>query len=858
MKNDIYKYSQNNKEDIQIIPTNSRYMKIQKGIKTYYLDPTKYDASNLMMLLDKNKLKKLEEEFKHHPGGIKKLYFINIMLNELENDYQERINLVYGIYKLFLEIDFNGDGTMQWEEFTQFIIDTVMGENDKNNGEEEDELVELGKNLSEKKLIKYKRYAMSNKVQDRCIHENDIVDCQYAPKIDLLFCVEYKAKKIKLYNPKTGKSDKVFDLDYYLINESNNSNPKEKKKSTDTKQSLTYSILSITISPMNIISICTTNKKIIFFEFANDGKAEKKIEIETPILQKKVWYLPEHNVWMSSGMKREEDKYYLLYELDIEFEFKQNKWDYLTNIGTKIDDKIHTDPFKKYFIDKHEGEILDVIEIKKPNLYILTGCMDKKIRLFNLYDKDFLKIWTTKINSSVRSLDYNPNIGAGLILSIGFEYYINIWSPVVALDEAHYGTLEGHCSPVITCKFISGSPMCISCDEEGNVRIWDTRSKTTLQLISQEKKNFKINKLLCLHKLNKIILYGNKIIFLDPKYTEIDDKPKQSKSEENYPIKVSFNSYFLNFYVTTSKDVKIYSSKNGELIKSFRSLKAHLNDTDSKIKQFLFDEGDRKFYLGFSNGAIQQFNAGNGSLIKKIGENEEEKDGITTTKYDHNGDIVDLYFDSSNMIFMSCGIDSLINIYDERDPEESSKLRTIKGGHKVNERNNPIYCFSFSPHLNLFVTGSANGLITVWDYELSKIDEVCHLPYSKQVDVYSLTFLDPYPAFASSYSDGSILFWAIKPNKNRGECILRGRNNVNIIGKTQTVPVYTMLYIYKEMNAIPSTQNKNKNSEGEFCFDILPQIKVPEDEDEEPEVSKIYNIILKYYLVKSNKLRISN
>ena len=31
---------------------------------------------------------------------------------------------------------------------------------------------------------------------------------------------------------------------------------------------------------MNIISICTTNKKIIFFEFANDGKAEKKIEIE--------------------------------------------------------------------------------------------------------------------------------------------------------------------------------------------------------------------------------------------------------------------------------------------------------------------------------------------------------------------------------------------------------------------------------------------------------------------------------------------------------------------------------------------------------------------------------------------------
>jgi WD40 repeat protein len=93
---------------------------------------------------------------------------------------------------------------------------------------------------------------------------------------------------------------------------------------------------------------------------------------------------------------------------------------------------------------------------------------------------------------AIRSLDYNPNLGVGYILSVGFEYYINVWSPEVALNDAHKGKLEGHYSPVITCKFLSGSPMCVSVDEEGNIRVWDIRYLLCLQLIPQEKKNFKV------------------------------------------------------------------------------------------------------------------------------------------------------------------------------------------------------------------------------------------------------------------------------------------------------------------------------------------------------------------------------
>jgi len=47
-------------------------MKIKKGLKNYYLDPTKYDVSSLMMLLDKIKLNKLEKEFKNHDNQLEK------------------------------------------------------------------------------------------------------------------------------------------------------------------------------------------------------------------------------------------------------------------------------------------------------------------------------------------------------------------------------------------------------------------------------------------------------------------------------------------------------------------------------------------------------------------------------------------------------------------------------------------------------------------------------------------------------------------------------------------------------------------------------------------------------------------
>ena len=776
---------------ITIVPYKNKYLQIFKGQSYYLLDRYKYDQNAIMMLLDLNKINKLGDIFVNYPDGIERIKFIQIMKAELPsnpNDPMDETNLIYGLYKFFCEIDFNGDGHMQWEEFTQFIIDTVEGDNDAKVEEGDED--SKNKIFNEKQMVKYKRYHISNRIKDSNIHKRDIIDAVFLPRSDTLLINEYGTKILKVYNPRTGKNEKNIELDSFLnpafknpsnTNRLTSNKKKEKKTTNDKTQEIkvanTYSVISMCQACTNIVAVCLSDNRIVFFNFTSDGRTELIYELHTPVFEKRCWYLPEHNVWFASGSKLDKYTYYTLNELDVEFELKSQKYDCYYNEGH---------PYRAHYceINPHMGEILDVIEIQKPML-ILTACMDGKIRLINLNDKDFVKCWCNH-TLGVRSLDYNPLIeSVGYILSVGFEYYINLYCTDLSIDEAYKGKLEGHYAPVITCKFLSNSYMAVSVDEEGNVRIWDTRLRLCLQLIPTPKKNFKVSNLLNFPKYNKFIVYGNKMIFYDAKYREEEHKQKNLVKDDNYPIKVDFNKYYQQFFVTTFKDVRIYN-KDGVLFKCFKKLNQNDHfEPDTRIKYLLFEDNYRKFYLGFSNGAIMQFNAGNGSLIKAINEEEIEKDGIQTYKYDHSKEISSMFYfydyssDDPHLILLSTSYDSLINIYNEINPEETEKLRSIKGGHTFYDKVNEINCIDFSMQLNLFATGSTDGLVVVWDFEMSKIDDVCYLPFgrSEKINVYSLKFLDPYPVLVASYSDGSIYFWGIKPNaKYRGECILRGRN----------------------------------------------------------------------------------
>lgn len=837
----------NDEADLKIIQIGKDKMKIQYKSKFAIIEPNRYDINSLMMLIDLKKINRIEEEFQNTPDGLCRIDFIKLLKTELlnaSNDPFNELNLIYGLYKLFGEIDLSGDGIMQWSEFTQFMIDRVEGEDDSSDPNDT-------KGIKEKEMIKYKRYKISAKIKDYNIHKKGIISAIYYTKIDKLFLCEYDSKIVKIYNPRNGKCELNFDIELYfqqkmLEAKKNKGGITKKKKFTiEVIKSLTFSVLHLCINPMNILALCLSSNKICFFVFNSELKGNCLYELQTTALQKRVWFLSEHNIWLSSGRKHDNDKYYYLYELDIEFE----------KIGNKIECNYNEGHwYRSTFIDHPNGykdEILDVIEITRPML-IMTACMDGKIRLVSLLDKEFLAVWSHH-EGGVRTLDYNPLIDTnGLIISTGFEYYINLYSTDLSIYDAFKGKLEGHYAPVVSCRFLAKSYMCASVDEDCLVKIWDAKLRQCLQSIASDKKNLIINQLLYMSKYNKFIIYGNKMIFYDAKYQDSEiAKQTEEQVEINYPFQCEFNKYYMRFYIATMKDLRIYSSENGNLIYVFKKfMDQERFDIDTKIRCFSFDYRHRLIYIGFSNGTVQQFNSGNGSLIKPINEYEIEKDGISSIKTHHTQDVTSMFLFSNhpespepNFILATTGLDSLVNMYNVKDPEESMKLRCVKGSHKVDEKINEILCMDFSKRYNLYATGSIDGLVVIWDFEFTKMEDLCFIQsyHPGNYNAILLKFLDPYPVLAVAYSDGPLFLWGVKPNTQyKGQCFFRTKNLFKKENSFIPIPISSIefLHYYSEED-LPQKEKYAK----EYLTHLPNEMIIDDDLQNNPQ----------YYINKNEK-----
>lgn len=75
----------------------------------------------------------------------------------IDHKEEDKYDLVYGLLKLFNEIDINGDQHMEWAEFTQYIIDAVIQSqtNMGSNQGAQDLLIEA-------KMLKFRKFFPSS------------------------------------------------------------------------------------------------------------------------------------------------------------------------------------------------------------------------------------------------------------------------------------------------------------------------------------------------------------------------------------------------------------------------------------------------------------------------------------------------------------------------------------------------------------------------------------------------------------------------------------------------------------------------------------------------------------------------
>lgn len=84
-------------------------------------------------------------------------------------------------------------------------------------------------------------------------------------------------------------------------------------------------------------------------------------------------------------------------------------------------------------------------------------------------------------------------------------------------------------------------------------------------------------------------------------------------------------------------------------------------------------------------------------------------------------------------------------------------LRKITGAHTAD-----LSIIQFDFHLSLIATGSVNGEVAVWDYEMSRLLGMC-LGHKKNNDITAIEFLSPYPLMVTASLDCKVIIWTVRP-----------------------------------------------------------------------------------------------
>jgi len=142
---------------------------------------------DIMSLLDQGRLSQIKKDFKLFDNhAIPKQEFISIMMHHLP-EVSDKLRMVGGLCELFEQVDVNHDQVLEWDEFSNYIIEQGMMNNDRT-------LIDA-----------FKNYEPITDWRDESKHENDIEHMQYLPRLKHLLVMERKSKSFKVYNMRTGK-----------------------------------------------------------------------------------------------------------------------------------------------------------------------------------------------------------------------------------------------------------------------------------------------------------------------------------------------------------------------------------------------------------------------------------------------------------------------------------------------------------------------------------------------------------------------------------------------------------------------------------------------------------------------------
>eukprot|EP00520_Triparma_pacifica_P008838 CAMPEP_0118634084 /NCGR_PEP_ID=MMETSP0785-20121206/1349_1 /TAXON_ID=91992 /ORGANISM="Bolidomonas pacifica, Strain CCMP 1866" /LENGTH=1801 /DNA_ID=CAMNT_0006525017 /DNA_START=72 /DNA_END=5474 /DNA_ORIENTATION=+ len=745
--------------------------------------PSSSIVAATMMRLPADQLAKLRDDFVSRPGGLTMNQFVSVMLKysekqaTLAREATERLgrlgtpspkskrgkpsSLVVGtssspaspspapppphlistvadLVELFHQIDVNGDDSMEWDEFTGFIINMAMASTAD---------FHFHDHWKVRPVVEVNEKTAS---ADRCR-----VPCvRWIPEIQRILVAA--GPMVQVFDPyNRGVGDKLagalggMQLCGKIFPHDCEEDFAYKRRMMRGEDKVSC-IQAIFLPSLDLVCILSSDLRINFHKAINrNGVMSESVKpagrVPTDSQQYVMAWDDVRQQLFTAGCENE----ILVWKV---FEVKQKVSDNNVSKYKYVATQVH-------LLDHHNDTIKDMITVQDPDNeldVLITASLDKSIKVFDL---ETLRPVRTLVGhtSGVRCLTYDFH---GNLYSAGFEHDIYVWDLEAGLSYPLKKLVKGHVNPIIKIVSPYSSGRLCSLDVSGRFSWWDIRRNVALENHERCIQSFDCPPHLCqtfdlAHSVENALEFstngmtlvaGSKKIHA---FDSVDVRPPEAP-----PTACVFNSVGYNFVSVHEKDLKVWDPDSGRLLQEVPNLSA------TEITNITFDSKGRKAIISNQGGEILIFNNSNWSKIASLPT--------------HSSEISCLMYAKEDKCIITGSWDRSLRVYDDyHNNPSSSLLRCITNAH-----DSDITSIAHDFSLGLIATSSVDGNVKIWDFQFLTLDCDVTENLETESEVTVLKFVQPYPLLLSADSEGGISMIPVRPylGTSRYKTMLRFEN----------------------------------------------------------------------------------
>ncbi|GMH77331.1 hypothetical protein TL16_g07369 [Triparma laevis f. inornata] len=370
----------------------------------------------------------------------------------------------------------------------------------------------------------------------------------------------------------------------------------------------------------------------------------------------------------------------------------------------------------------------------QPN--IMTCSLDGTVKFFNVEKNKAERTYPTKTKVATKETTLAPVHSlvyvraSKCMASCGVTRHITTWNPHTCDTMS---VLHGHTSPVVALDVDEAGGRLISLSLDKCIKFWDVSSWRCLQSTVDDS-NYRpdnyITAMMWDPVMQTLVTAGNRIKV----WHHIGRESGEETTSHETPVCAAlYNNKFQQVVSCSPENVQVWSIESGQLVFKFDKLHG-----DEKITTMSFDWSMRRLITGAHDGSVRMWNFSNGMMLKEFlreeGDDDDDEDGdnddqdkVSTIKslektlsHDNDTEVTSVKYileqgggdDIEHKFIVSVGWDKRVRMFVDNDDDIVNPHRILPApgfsGH-----NDDILCVVHCEP-RLLATGSYDGEIVVW------------------------------------------------------------------------------------------------------------------------------------------------